>query len=279
MPSRKNHFKVKKDDGRLLMALESLSLFVGTGKCNAHCLHCAGKVHRRYAPIEDGIIDERLIRKTLEECYEKGARSLSISSSGEPTLSPLSVTKALEIVNEYAEKGKVYSPINLYSNGIRIGEDKEFCDNYLNLWRTLGLNWIYITVHSVDEMENARCYGIDRYPKLETVIERIHNSGLKMRANLVLSKETINSFGKFVYTIERLREVGADKIAAWCIRNNEDKVDAELSPERVELEKMEQYSSGKEYLRILTEKHRDIYTEGRKLTLFPDGTLSNTWCN
>lgn len=261
------------------MALESLSLFVGTGKCNANCLHCAGKIHRKFAPKEDGRIDEKLIRKTLEECYKKGARALSISSSGEPTLSPLSVTKTLEILERYSKKGMEYSPINLYSNGIRIGEDKEFCGNYLGKWKGLGLNWIYITVHDTDERENARIYGISEYPKLETVISRIHDYGLKMRANIVLNRDTINSFDKFVYTVERLKDIGADKIAAWCIRGEDDKVNYDLSPERKELERMEEWVRGKENIRLLTEKHREVYSEGRKLTLFPDGTLSGSWCN
>lgn len=261
------------------MTLESLSLFVGMGKCNAHCEYCAGKIHRNHAPKEDGIIDEKLIRKTLEDCYKKGARYLSISSSGEPTLSPKSVTKALGIVNEYAKNGMIYSPINLYSNGIRIGEDKDFSDIYLPLWKNLGLSWIYITVHDVDEKENARVYGIESYPSLESVIQKIHDSGLKMRANIVLSRETISKFDKFVYTIERLKCIGADKIAAWCIRGEDDNVDMRLSPEREELEKMEKWVNGKENIRLLTEKHREVYSGGKKLTLFPDGTLSGSWCN
>jgi len=32
-------------------------------------------------------------------------------------------------------------------------------------------------------------------------------------------------------------------------------------------------------IRLLREKSREAYQTGRKLTLFPDGTLSNSWCN
>ncbi|MDP3027449.1 MAG: hypothetical protein Q8N63_07085, partial [Nanoarchaeota archaeon] len=85
--------------------INSLSIFVGTGQCNANCAHCAGEIYRKSAPTEDGVIDEDLIHKTLRSCYEKGARYLSISSSGEPTLSPLSVTKALKLVNECKKEG------------------------------------------------------------------------------------------------------------------------------------------------------------------------------
>ena len=76
--------------------LKSLSLFVGTEYCNAKCGHCAGEPLRGYGSKKDGIIDEELINKTIRDCYRQGARSLSISSTGEPTLSPKSLTKTFE---------------------------------------------------------------------------------------------------------------------------------------------------------------------------------------
>ena len=52
-----------------------------------------------------------------------------------------------------------YSPINLYSNGIRIGGDKDFGDTYLSLWRSLGLTTIYVTVHDIDEKKMLKSMG------------------------------------------------------------------------------------------------------------------------
>jgi hypothetical protein len=48
-----------------------------------------------------------LIERTMRQCYNQGARSLSISSSGEPTLSPLAVSSALFIVADLANDGMV----------------------------------------------------------------------------------------------------------------------------------------------------------------------------
>ena len=114
---------------------------------------------RRYAPKEDGLIDEDLIYTTIKTCYEQGARYLSISSSGEPTLSPLSVTKTLRLIDGCRDEGIEYSPINLYSNGIRIGGDKDFGDTDLSLWRSLGLTTIYVTVHDIDEKKMLKSMG------------------------------------------------------------------------------------------------------------------------
>ena len=263
--------------------LSSLAIFAGTDRCNANCKHCAGRSIRGYAPKRDGIINEGLIRRTIEECYNRGARYLSISSGGEPTLSPRAMTKVFELVHGYEKEGVRFFPINMYSNGIRIGKDRPFCEKYLPLWKDHGLTAVYITVHSTDEMENARIYGVKHYPPLKWVLSRIHAAGLLMRANLVLNRETVSTFEKFVSTINRLTELGVDSISAWPIRDQEDKVSLELSPPESELDKMEdwveRHSGSGHRIRLLRENSRMAYHTGQKLTLFPDGTLSNTWCN
>lgn len=267
------------DKGRRAMhEVNSLSIFVGSSECNAHCAHCAGIIHRKYAPKEDRIIDENLISKTIKDCYEKGARYLSISSSGEPTLSPVSVTKVLELVYGYKKEGIDYSPINLYSNGIRIGKDKEFCDAYLGLWKNYGLTAIYVTVHDIDEKKNAEIYGIESYPDLRLILSRIHNADLLMRANLVLSKRRIGTLEKLISTAEFLKDLGVDSISAWPVRGMDDKLDLILGPINEELDKMGEWAE-KNGVRLLREKNRIDYETGKKLILFPDGTLSSTWCS
>ncbi len=263
--------------------LDSLSLFVGTGKCNANCKHCAGIPLRKYAPKKDGLVNTDLVYKTIKDCFDQGARYLSISSSGEPTLSPLSVTKTLELIHECKKEGIEFSPINVYSNGIIIGEDEKFCNKYLPLWKSLGLTTIYVTVHDIDEKENARIYGVKKYPSLKLVVSRIHDADLLVRANLVLSKKTISGLEQFVSTVEYLENIGVDCISSWPMRDEHDKVDQKLAPLEEELDKIENWINNnpdqKSKVKLLREKSRTAYQTGQKLTLFPDGTLSNTWCN
>jgi MoaA/NifB/PqqE/SkfB family radical SAM enzyme len=255
--------------------MKSLSLFVGTNKCNARCKHCAGIPLRQYAPKEDDI-NEDLFYKTIIDCYAKGASSLSISSSGEPTLSPISVTKTLNLINN----SEVYfSPINLYSNGIRIGKDEFFSNSFLPLWNNLGLTTIYVTVHDIDEKKNAKIYGIENYPKLSTIVSRIHDANLKVRANLVLSKNNISTLEKFVYMVNGLQDLEVDLISAWPIRDNQDQVDKNLSHLEEELEKMDVWVENKPSIRLMNGKNRISYETSDKLTLFQNGLLSNTWCN
>jgi len=263
--------------------VNSLGLFVGTGDCNAHCKHCAGVLHRKYAPKQDGTIDKDLLYKTIKSCYEQGARSISISSSGEPTLSPIAVTKVLDLIHRMQEEDINYSWINLYSNGIRIGNDKEFCNQYLGQWRNLGLQTLYITVHDLNEKRNAKVYGVAEYPSLKKIVSRIHSADLRARANVVLTRDNIGTCEKYISMAEGLRKIGFDHVSAWPIRNADDKMDLELSPSPGELEKMGNWAETHETpncrLRVLREKSHESYEKGEKLTLFPDGTLSNTWCN
>ena len=255
--------------------MKSLALIIGTGECNAECSHCAGKIHRKDAPKEDGVITDELFRKTMRESWENGAEYLSLSSSGEPTLSPLTVTKTLEIVAELAQDGFEFNPINLYSNGIKIGTDEVFCREYLSLWKKLGLTYIYVTVHEIDNKKNARCYGVKEYPALELICNRIHDAGLLVRANVVLKKKTIGDLAKFKEAIEYLRKAGFNKISAWPVRTMDDKLDTKLAPSEEEMNKIEGYGK-KNDVRVL--RSRKAYQIGDKLTLFQSGVLSNTWC-
>lgn len=262
--------------------VRSLGVFIGTGACDAHCSHCAGIPHRTFAPRQDSVIDEGLVRKTLLDCYTRGARSLSLTSSGEPTLSPRSVTRMLSIVDGMKAKGVAYSLIHLYTNGIRIGTDGAFCEKYLPSWRALGLDTLYITVHDIDERKNALVYGVASYPPLTTVFSRAHDAGLAVRANMMLSKNTVHTLDDFVSSVEHLLRIGADRIAAWPIRGLNDRPDAALGPSTEEFERIGAWvrEHGREYnVSLSGEESRLRYASRQKLTLFPDGTLSSEWCD
>jgi len=266
----------------MMNRVRSVSLFVGTGACNARCAHCAGLVHRKAAPMKDGIADTQRIISTLTDCYHHGARSLSLSSSGEPTLSPLSVTKVLEITHGLNADGIAYAPIHLYTNGIRIGEDPAFCDTYLRRWQSLGLGSLYVTVHDIDEKRNAAVYGVTSYPPLARVFSRIHDAGLTVRANLLLSRKTISTLDTFVATVDHLKRIGADRIAAWPLRGADDRIDPIASPPKSELDAIgswiQHHQDNLCSITLLGESTHAAYGAGEKLTLFPDGVLSSTWC-
>jgi hypothetical protein len=78
-------------------------------------------------------------------------------------------------------------------------------------------------------------------------------------------------------------KIGVDNISAWPIRNADDKIDVELSPSNEEMDKMQEWaeknSNPECKIRFLRDSNAVLYQTNKKLTLFPDGTLSGTWCN
>lgn len=254
--------------------LQNIALFVGTGKCNANCAHCAGSIHRYNMPKKDGIIDEELFYNTLKYAYERGARSLSFTSGGEPTLAPNSVTKTLDIAENFD-----FKKIKLYTNGIRIGKSLKFSETYLPLWQSKGLTDIYWTVHSISEEKNAQIFRIKSYPSLELIISRIHKAHLKVRANIVLSRSNISDLERFKEIVNGLKGYYVDNIAAWPVRDEKDEYDVINAPSMSEIEKMREWAKDDWTIQVQTEEHHKLYKNKQKLGLFPDGKLSNDWCN
>ena len=80
-----------------------------------------------------------------------------------------------------------------------------------------------------------------------------------------------------------MRLMGVDSVAAWCLRDANDNVDADLAPAKAELDLMERWAKEEQnsqypYNVVVYREENRGYQEGDKLTLFPDGTLSNSWC-
>ena len=136
----------------------SVSALVGDGACNANCDFCAGKYLRSEAKSSE---ENKLYDKNLEAAIKLSARyggwSLSLTSSGEPTCDPGALTDALKIYNKCAQEGAYFPNVNLFTNGILLG-DENFCDKYLDTWRKLGLNNVAVSIHEVDENKQTQIY-------------------------------------------------------------------------------------------------------------------------
>ena len=148
----------------------SVSALVGNGACNANCGFCAGAYLRPQAK------ENPKYYKNLEAAIKLSARyggwSLSLTSSGEPTCDPDSLTKALEVYQNCANQGAYFPNVNLFTNGILLG-DKNFCENYLPKWKKQGLTNIALSIHSENEEEQAKASGLKTYPHFEDIRENV----------------------------------------------------------------------------------------------------------
>lgn len=209
----------------------SVSALVGDGSCNANCKFCAGKYLRKDANEGDNYY------KNLEAAIKLSARyggwSLSLTGSGEPTCDPDSLTKALRVYQKCATQGAYFPNVNLFTNGILFADD-EFCSKYLNYWNWLGLNNIAVSIHSVDEKEQAAAYNLKSYPSLEKIIGNIRQYGLGVRCTLLLRKNGVDDSVKYENAVRTLIEKGVDNITSWPV-GNPDGSRSEYTPSRLGL--------------------------------------------
>lgn len=267
---------------------------VGNGACNANCSFCAGKYLRPQAKNETD-----LYHKNLEAAIKLSARyggwSLSLTSSGEPTCDSNALTKALEVYKKCANQGAYFPNVNLFTNGILFG-DENFCDEYLDTWRELGLNNIAVSIHSVDEKEQAEVYGLESYPDLEKIVENVENHGLGVRGTLLLRKGGVDNAVKYEHGVKTLIEKGIDNITSWPV-GNPDGSRNKFTPSRLGvfgikrwLRKNAKICHGHVWgggvfdfngniLRITdyVTKHNPRKDFVRQLVVFQDGTVAYSW--
>ncbi len=259
--------------------LDGISILVGTSSCNAHCPFCAGRQHRDKAPKRDDIIDEARLNDVLNYCHNMNCHYITLTGSGEPTLSPKSVSAALNVIKEFRERGILFDPVNLYTNGIRIGRDEQFCKKYLKLWKVLGLTSIYVSAYSGNRELNAKAFGVKEYPEFETIFSRIKKFGFKLRISVILRKGYTDSKDSLRMLCYMFYGLGADNISVWPLKNEDDSL-SPFAPGIKHLleirELIEQYPPGA--LRILLGSIEKKKTLGKKIALFQNGEISDIWC-
>jgi sulfatase maturation enzyme AslB (radical SAM superfamily) len=194
----------------------SVSALVGSNACNGNCSFCAALDLRKDAPSNDKM--PPTFKSALKLSARYGGWSLSLTGSGEPTCSPNAVTNALQDYQECANQGAYFPNVNLFTNGILLG-DRAFCDQYLPIWKELGLTAVAVSFHSTSIEGQKRAYGIKYYPSFHDIHENITRHGLQARATLLLRKDGIDDARAFQFAIYDLRDFGFTNITSWCIAN------------------------------------------------------------
>lgn len=259
--------------------LDSLGLMIGTGRCDASCRGCAGIPHRPYAPRSDGDDDFRRIEEAIRECHRRGARRITLSSSGEPTLSPISVSKALALIGRLRREGLGFDRVSMYTNGIRIGEDRLWSAAWLPHWRVQGLDTVYLSLHSIDQRENSEGFGVE-CPPIQRISDRLDDAGLKKRACLILRRGRVDDEKSLARTVRLLEQLGFEQLTAWPLRDAQDRLHRD-APSDQQLSEMATWAFTTNRWGTM---RVDVHDEGdreqrysRKLTLFPDGRLASAW--
>jgi hypothetical protein len=271
----------------------SVSALTGNGKCNARCSFCAGEYLRPESS------ENPLYYKNLEAAIKLSARyggwSLSLTSAGEPTIDPDAVTRALEVYARCASQGAYFPNVNLFTNGILFGSSS-FTSTYLKKWKSLGLTNVAISVHSTDETEQAAVYGIETYPRFETLVSNIEECGVGVRATLLLRRGGVGDVKSYASSVSSLIEKGITNITSWPI-GNPDGSRTEFTPSWLNLLKIrfwlrknaklchghvwgggvyDYHGSILRYTDYVT-RHDPKKSFVRQLVVFQDGTVAYSW--
>ena len=212
----------------------SVSAVIGNGACNGRCDFCAGTYLRPQASDSD--LYWRNFEAAIKLSARYGGWSLSLTGSGEPTCDPNAVTKALEVYKKCADQGSYFPNVNLFTNGILFG-DKNFCQQYLPLWRNLGLTNVAISVHFVHPVRQALAYGVNDYPDFKTIFRNIESHGVGVRCTLLLRKGAIDHPWIYRWSVEELLRLGCNNITSWPI-GNPDGSRNKFTPSRLNLWKI-----------------------------------------
>jgi len=271
----------------------SVSVVTGTSACNANCAFCAGKYLRPQAHPND--IYDKNLEAAIKLCARYGGWSLSLTGSGEPTCSPQELTNVLKIYQKCADQGAYFPNVNLFTNGILLSSE-EFCCTNLQIWRGLGLNNVAVSIHSVDEKEQARVYGIKDYPSLKTIKQNVEDHGLGVRCTLLLSKDGVNDAASYERSVQKLVDMGFNNITSWAICNP-DGSRCDATPSRLGMASIRYwlwrnaklchghswgggvYDWGGNILRLTdyVTKHDPTKNYVRQLVVFQDGTVAYSW--
>jgi molybdenum cofactor biosynthesis enzyme MoaA len=165
------------------MNVESLRLMIGGYNCNAKCPFCITKI----MGIKNYESKMNWKRFNIACNYSKqgGAKSVIISSLGEPTLYPLEINEVLTKLKPYN-----FPLIELQTNGYSIS--KENYNNYLNKWINDGLTTILLSIISPNSEINSKIMNVPYYD-IKKNIKKIHNLGFSVRLSCVMFKKGINS--------------------------------------------------------------------------------------
>ncbi len=271
----------------------SVSALIGGSRCNGNCEFCAARELRKEAPCDDKMPET--FKSAIKLSARYGGWSLSLTSSGEPTCSPVALTNALKDYDECAKQGAFFPNVCLFTNGILLGDEK-FCDEWLPIWKSLGLTSIAVSIHEINEEDQAKVYGVKKYPAYSQIFANIRKHGLQCRATLLRRRGGIETVEQVKQAIEKLKSSGCINISSWCIANPDNSRN-EYTPSRLNnfriklwLKREAKLCHGHvwgggvyDYQGILfrvttyVTRHKPNSKNVRQLVVFQDGTVCYSW--
>lgn len=265
--------------------ITSVGVIVGTGDCECRCAECAGVMLRRDAQERDSpVMNAEQVFHFLRRAIVAGVGDMTISSGGEPMLSPTCVTSVLSMSSIMpgliATGLRGFERTSLYTNGMSLSYDRESFSQLLRVWRRMGLSRVLLTVHHYDDEENMSLFGVPWMASWRHAVTSLLGN-FEVRLNLPLRAEHgIGSLDEFRKYVEEAANAGASSVSAWPLRDcDDDSKLSRLAPSTRDLDEISSAAGGLARENgIGVSVHWPARPSKGVLTLFQDGSVRRQWC-
>ncbi len=283
------------------MKIDLYSIVAGSTACNAKCGYCISKMTpNQGVSLDEPEVNWRNLKIGAKLARDAGAYTAMITGKGEPTLFPEQLTKYIDALSSAG-----FPLIELQTNGIALGEQKEKYRPLLKEWYDKGLTTVAISIAHYENMKNREVFlphGED-YPDLERTVGMLHDIGYSVRLSCVMLNRYIDDSRELQSMIDFSKKNKVEQLTLRPVNKPKKSVDekAEYYFECAKLKK-KQLKSIEDYLKnngkpLLHLTHGGVVydvdgqnvcltnsltikpetDEIRQLIFFPDGHLRYDW--
>ena len=147
-----------------------------TNQCNNACVFCANRKMTR----RKGMIDSKIVRKVLEECFELGTREVGFYATGEPLLN-INLESYLKLAKDIG-----YTYIYLTTNGLKANVER------VTKIFEAGLDSLKFSINAIDSEKYKFIHGVDCFD----IIIRNLKDALELKNTLYSDKKLSVSYIK-----------------------------------------------------------------------------------
>jgi molybdenum cofactor biosynthesis enzyme MoaA len=140
------------------------------------------------------------LRKARQFALNHNAQNILITGKGEPTYFPAQVSQYL-----IEFKGYPFDKMELQTEGSNIAGSGPI-DDFLKVWKMLGLDVIAISIYHYDPELNKKMFGVNHSYNLVNLIDKLHDMKFRVRLSCVLANGYIDSVGEVKNLIQYAKD-------------------------------------------------------------------------
>jgi len=216
------------------MKIQTLSIVVGSGSCDAHCKFCVSRMTGR-EPGKAPEINWKRFDVACRLAERAGCTAAMITGKGEPTLFPEQVS---EVISHLRNR---FPLVELQTNGIRIARNRlieaaKYAEgeehDWVSCWVGNGLTTVGVSVVHYEKERNIEIYTPDTnwHFDLAELVKKLHGYGLSVRLCCVMLRGYIDNWERVQEFIQFAKAQDVEQLTFTPV--NMPAVSSDLAAER-----------------------------------------------